>query len=143
MPISNLARLATLLLAALAIEGRAQPTAPSDSAPRANAPGGPGSHAACAPVETRTPNAEGQQPAFAGQTRACAAPTSTGYEVTVIAKGSTYPWALEPLPGGDFLVTEKRRAPAHRLGRRPSRASRSPACRRSMRAARAGCSTSR
>jgi glucose/arabinose dehydrogenase len=107
MPISNLARLATLLLAALAIEGRAQPTAPSDSAPRANAPGGPGSHAACAPVETRTPNAEGQQPAFAGQTRACAAPTSTGYEVSVIAKGLAYPWALEPLPGGDFLVTEK------------------------------------
>ncbi len=29
------------------------------------------------------------------------------FEVRVVAKGLAYPWALEPLPGGDFLVTEK------------------------------------
>ena len=61
----------------------------------------------CAPLETREPNATGQRPAFAGQTRACAARSDTAFEVVVLAKGLEKPWAVEPLPGGDLLVTEK------------------------------------
>ena len=61
----------------------------------------------CKPLEMRKPNGEQQRPAFAGQTRACAAKADTGFEVTVLTKGLDHPWAVEPLPGGDFLVTEK------------------------------------
>jgi glucose/arabinose dehydrogenase len=59
------------------------------------------------PLETREPNAPDQQPAFAGQTRACADSTATAFAVTVITTGLEFPWAVEPLPGGDLLVTEK------------------------------------
>ena len=61
----------------------------------------------CAPLETRDPNASAQKPAFVGQTRACGVKSATAFEVTVLAKGLNRPWAVEPLPGGDFLVTEK------------------------------------
>ncbi len=59
------------------------------------------------PLETRAANAPTQRPAFAGQTRACAAPTNVAFDVTVIARRLEKPWAVEPLPGGDLLVTEK------------------------------------
>ena len=62
---------------------------------------------ACAPLDTRSANASSQSPAFPGQTRACAAPASAPFTVTVIASGLDRPWAVEPLPGGDLLVTEK------------------------------------
>ena len=65
------------------------------------------SRAACQPLETREPNAANQRPAFEGQTRACAAKSQATVEVTVIARGLDHPWAVEPLPSGDFLVTEK------------------------------------
>ena len=61
----------------------------------------------CAPLETRTANASEQKPAFPGQTRACAVKSNTAFEVTVLAKGLDRPWAVEPLPNGDFLITEK------------------------------------
>jgi glucose/arabinose dehydrogenase len=61
----------------------------------------------CAPLETREPNAAGQRPAFAGQTRACAVRSDAAFDVVVLAKGLEKPWAVEPLPGGDLLVTEK------------------------------------
>jgi aldose sugar dehydrogenase len=61
----------------------------------------------CAPVETRTANAPEQKPAFPGQTRACGVKSAAAFDVTVLAKGLERPWAVEPLPGGDFLVTEK------------------------------------
>jgi glucose/arabinose dehydrogenase len=61
----------------------------------------------CAPLETRAPNASGQGPAFVGQTRVCGVQSSTAFEVTTVAKGLNRPWAVEPLPGGDFLITEK------------------------------------
>lgn len=61
----------------------------------------------CTPLETAPPNAPEQKPAFLGQTRACAAKSDVAFEVTVIAKGLNRPWAVEQLPGGDFLVTEK------------------------------------
>jgi aldose sugar dehydrogenase len=61
----------------------------------------------CPPLETRAPNASGQRPAFPGQTRACAITSDVAFDVTVVAKGLVKPWAVEPLPGGDLLVTEK------------------------------------
>ena len=61
----------------------------------------------CAPIETREPNATDQHPAFAGQTRVCAVKSNVAFDVVVLAKGLEKPWAVEPLPGGDLLVTEK------------------------------------
>ena len=63
--------------------------------------------AQCKPVETRPPNVPAQQPAFEGQTRACAVDSQAAFDVQVLAKGLVHPWAVEPLPGGDLLVTEK------------------------------------
>ncbi len=74
----------------------------SETAPSAN----PASSQKCAPLETATANAPEQKPAFPEQTRACEA-KSEPFEVTVIAKGLNKPWAVEPLPNGDFLITEK------------------------------------
>jgi glucose/arabinose dehydrogenase len=62
---------------------------------------------ACPRLETRSPNASNQRPALAGQTRACGVTSNVAYDVTVVAKGLEHPWAVEPLPGGDLLVTER------------------------------------
>jgi aldose sugar dehydrogenase len=98
--------LTSLLLvsaAALACGGSAD--APPDRAEaQAAAPAGDSS---CPPLETRPPNATGQRPAFAGQTRTCGVKSDVAFAVTVVAKGLEHPWSVEPLPGGDFLVTEK------------------------------------
>jgi glucose/arabinose dehydrogenase len=59
------------------------------------------------PLETRAPNATGQQPAFPGQTRTCSVTSNVAFDVVVVARGLVKPWAVEPLPGGDLLVTEK------------------------------------
>jgi glucose/arabinose dehydrogenase len=61
----------------------------------------------CTPLETRTANAAQQKPAFAGQTRACAVKSDAAFDVVVVAKNLDKPWAVEPLPNGDFLITEK------------------------------------
>lgn len=61
----------------------------------------------CMPLETRTANAQQQKPAFAGQTRVCAVKSDVAFDVVVMAKGLENPWAVEPLPNGDFLITEK------------------------------------
>ncbi len=61
----------------------------------------------CAPLETRTANAPEQKPAFVGQTRGCAVKSNVAFDVTVLAKGLDKPWAVEPLPDGDLLITEK------------------------------------
>jgi aldose sugar dehydrogenase len=61
----------------------------------------------CEPLETREANAADQKPTFPGQNRACAMTSRTQFEVTVLAKGLVNPWAVEPLPNGDLLVTEK------------------------------------
>ena len=63
--------------------------------------------AGCTPLETREANAPSQQPAFAGQTRTCGVKSSVAYDVVVITKSLEKPWSVEPLPGGDLLVTEK------------------------------------
>jgi aldose sugar dehydrogenase len=84
-----------------------QPAAPSSapaSVPVTTAAKAP---AQCKPIETRPANAPDQRPAFPGQTRACAVKSNVVYDVVVLAKGLERPWAVEPLPGGDLLVTEK------------------------------------
>jgi glucose/arabinose dehydrogenase len=63
--------------------------------------------AACAPIETRPANALAQRPTFEGQHHACAATTDTRFDVVVVARGLEKPWAVEPLPGGELLVSEK------------------------------------
>lgn len=60
----------------------------------------------CEPLESRPPNAAGQEPAFEGQTRACGVTSDVAFDVTVVAAGLDHPWAVEPLPDGNFLVTE-------------------------------------
>jgi aldose sugar dehydrogenase len=61
----------------------------------------------CNPVESATANAPEQKATFAGQTRICAEPTNVAVDVTVVATGLDHPWAVEPLPDGNFLVTER------------------------------------
>lgn len=87
--------------AACAQGGRdaAKTSAPTAASPTSTSP--------CAPLETRTANAPEQKPAFPGQTRACGVKSDVAFDVTVLAKGLERPWAVEPLPNGDFLITEK------------------------------------
>ena len=77
--------------------------AAGDVAPAAAPSGG----APCTPLESRPAEVPGQQPAFAGQTRACGIVSDTSFDVTVVARRLEKPWAVEPLPDGGFLVTEK------------------------------------
>jgi aldose sugar dehydrogenase len=86
----------------------------SGATPKADASGGAQSSAGsttadptCRPLQTKEPNASGQRPAFLGQTRACEAKSNVAFDVVVLTKGLEHPWAVEPLPGGDLLVTEK------------------------------------
>ncbi|MFT3723557.1 MAG: PQQ-dependent sugar dehydrogenase [Hyphomonadaceae bacterium] len=61
------------------------------------------------PAETRAGNKSGYQPAFAGQTRAPALTTDTKFDVKEVTKPGDFqtPWAVEFLPGGKFIVTER------------------------------------
>jgi glucose/arabinose dehydrogenase len=73
---------------------------------------GCGSHqaisaAAGAPLETRDRNGKDYQPAFAGQTRVAGVDSQQKLDIQVVAKGLTSPWAVELLPDGRFLVTER------------------------------------
>jgi glucose/arabinose dehydrogenase len=61
----------------------------------------------CTPLETRAPNATDQKPAFDGQTRTCGVQSNVAFDVVVLAKGLVHPWAVEPLPDGTLLVTER------------------------------------
>src|SRR5688500_494809 len=63
--------------------------------------------ATCKALETGQPNAPDQRPAFPGQTRACGVKSNVAFDVAVLTKRLEHPWAVEPLPGGDLLVTEK------------------------------------
>ncbi|HEX8149737.1 MAG TPA: PQQ-dependent sugar dehydrogenase [Pyrinomonadaceae bacterium] len=101
----NLIALALTLLTTTAGPACAQNTREPAKTSAPNATQASGSN--CAPLETRAPNAEKQKPAFPGQTRACGVKSDAAFEVTVLAKGLERPWAVEPLPGGDLLVTEK------------------------------------
>ncbi len=61
----------------------------------------------CPPLETREREAPDQTPAHPGQTRACEDVSGIAFDVVVVAQGLEHPWAVEPLPGGDLLVTER------------------------------------
>lgn len=58
-------------------------------------------------LHSEPPNAPHQKPAFAGQTRAPEQRSNVALEVVTVAKGLEYPWALEFLPSGEMLVTER------------------------------------
>ena len=75
--------------------------------PATTTPATTGAGGQCTPLETRAAEVTGQQPAFAGQTRACGVTSDVAYDVTVVAGRLERPWAVEPMPGGDLLVTEK------------------------------------
>ncbi len=63
--------------------------------------------AACTPLPAESKEAPFFKPAFAGQTRTCGVATQTDITVSVVAKGLKRPWSLEPLPDGQWLVSEK------------------------------------
>ena len=48
------------------------------------------------------PNAQGQQPAFQGQTRAPPIIDDTQLTTTVVADGLENPWGMAELPGGTW-----------------------------------------
>ena len=58
------------------------------------------------PVDRRAPELDTDHPLFAGQTHAPNHKT-VDVEVTTIADGLDLPWAVELLPSGRFLITEK------------------------------------
>ena len=81
----------------------AHPAVPTDTAAALGAAG-----STCdEPLETRPKEAPDQEPAFPGQTRACEITTEAPLAVDVVARGLVHPWAVEPLPAGGFLVTER------------------------------------
>jgi glucose/arabinose dehydrogenase len=97
------ALLPSALLAACAPRGTN-----SDTASASASAGGEVAAAPCAtPLETRAANAADQKPAFPEQTRACVVNSNVAYDVQVVATGIAKPWAVEPLPDGALLVTEK------------------------------------
>ena len=100
---STLASAVLLLLAACAGDA-GEPTA--NAASTSASPAAPAPAGDCKPLETREANAPEQRPALTGQTRACAVSANVPFEVTVVAR-LEQPWAVEPLPSGDLLVTEK------------------------------------
>lgn len=95
------------LLACVLAACTPRPDASSETA-AAPEPGGPaGGASQCTPLETRAPNDPDQQPASPGQTRACGVSSDVAFDVQVVAQGLEKPWAVEPLPDGSLLVTEK------------------------------------
>lgn len=100
--------IATLLAAlAGAACGNRTGTTPTDTGPQIANDTMVTDAAPCVPLETRPPNAPAQIPAFEGQTRTCGVTSDVAFDVAVIARGLEHPWSVEPLPGGDLLVTER------------------------------------
>ena len=59
------------------------------------------------PVETQNPNTN-YKPAQKGQTRVPGVKTKTTYKVDKIAEKLGVPWAVVPMPGERFLITDRR-----------------------------------
>src|SRR5262245_27788054 len=60
------------------------------------------------PAEPRDPNKSGYKPASENQMRGPVPSTATQYEVKeVVASGIDTPFAVEFLPGGKYLITER------------------------------------
>jgi glucose/arabinose dehydrogenase len=73
------------------------------AAQRGGAPGGGPENG----LNTRPPNAPGQTPAFAGQTRAPEQKLNVAFDVVTVTEGLVNPWGLTFLPDGKMLVTER------------------------------------
>ncbi|MCD7898352.1 MAG: PQQ-dependent sugar dehydrogenase [Bacteroides sp.] len=58
------------------------------------------------PVETEKPNTN-YKPAFEGQTRIAGVQTTTPYEITILTRELSAPWAVTSLPDGRLVITEK------------------------------------
>lgn len=98
----------TILLMAVAVACAQNRRGAADKTSTTNAPGAQASSSSsCVPLESRPANATGQKPTFSGQTRTCGVKSNVSFDVTVLAKGLDRPWAVEPLPNGDLLITEK------------------------------------
>src|SRR5688572_15232863 len=67
----------------------------------------PGNQVPGKPLELQEPEASGQKPAFAGQTRAPYHTAGVAFEAQSIASGLSHPWGLAFLPDGQLLVTER------------------------------------
>src|SRR5690606_32765526 len=67
----------------------------------------PAANAPAAPLETRDRNGVDYEPAFEGQTRAPGIRDSVQLDVQEVATGLNAPWAVELLPDGRFLITER------------------------------------
>ena len=97
-----------LLILAAVVAGCSGSGEPADDAgPRPSAASVARDSTQCPSIETRDANAPHQSPAFPGQTRACAVRSNVAFDVVVLARGLVHPWAVEPLPDGDLLVTER------------------------------------
>jgi glucose/arabinose dehydrogenase len=59
------------------------------------------------PVETRSPHGVGQEPAFAGQTRAPRLTEDVDFDVQTVTRDLEHPWAVEVFEDGRMLVTER------------------------------------
>ncbi|HST58163.1 MAG TPA: PQQ-dependent sugar dehydrogenase, partial [Longimicrobium sp.] len=105
VPVASL--LACALAAACAPRPDTAETSPGGTSAAQPAPGGGGAAQPCAPLESRPANGADQRPALPGQTRACGVRSDVAHDVQVVARGLAKPWAVEPLPDGSLLVTEK------------------------------------
>lgn len=63
--------------------------------------------AAAQDFNAEPPNATGQRPAFAGQTRAPVIDDRVKLRTTIVASGLEHPWGMVQLPNGSWLVTER------------------------------------
>ncbi len=103
----NKIQLSFVAILTTAIGSVACAQSPNPGPTQSPTPGPAQSNAACSPIDMGTANAPEQKPALAGQTRACAVKSDFAIDVTVVASGLERPWAVEPLPDGTFLITEK------------------------------------
>ncbi len=104
MPHSSLRLLAIVCLLTAC---KSSPSAPAESSPPRAAGERPTETVTGRAAPSDAPNASGQKPSFAAQTRAPAPSSFSKVKVETLAEGLKEPWAVEPLKDGRFVVTEK------------------------------------
>ncbi|HKP57032.1 MAG TPA: PQQ-dependent sugar dehydrogenase [Polyangiales bacterium] len=95
------------LLLCLAIGCKSSPAMQSPGAPPAGPADRPFETLSAKAAPTDEPNAAGQKPAFAEQTRAPSPADFSKVKVETIATGLDHPWGVEALSDGRFVITEK------------------------------------